>query len=954
MSSVKSFFQRITASFWINLVFLVTFSAILIVNSWLMKSTVVGIVASLAFLYMNSVATGKLMFHNETHATQVLLGLTTFTSLMAFAGIVLIFAAEFTPTISMITVIAVSLVLFVASTRRKLKPTNPSPAKRSDSEDKREKYWPLVLTYLLIISLSFYLLLIARTSEGGASVWLTIPNMFIPVFLLASFLLGIIVLFTGIGNSSKLALISVFSFLVHSLFLLVWYPGRYGDPWSHLAEARYVSRTGMMYAYERLIGRGLFVDVIKFRAQEALVVYFERMFYIDIYWAHIILIPLLWAIFVPFLSYKIAESVNAKNNKIFPLLAALSTELFSSLIIWGAVAVPNSLGFLFFFLAVALFFLWKKEGGKRLWILGLLASVVSFFAHPQTGMFAFMFFFWGTALQKFRSRFLMIFSYSLMLALYPLSMYYFGASFSLNGLIVLENFLTFQSEISTILLVIGIVGLTLGILGKYVNAKDALMLFGFYATIVFEYYLTRYGMLKWPYGPGRILVMADLLFAPFVALGLLTVVDTFSNRASTFSPRFVRRVKINLKPYSLGIFLVCLFLSLQVTSSLYKAYPRSEIVSVQPAGYEVDAINYIRNDANGDYVVLCSPTFASLATGFLGVDYSYHGSGTRGWFGVPEYDYPPQRLYIEMTKRPSISIMEEAMSYINAETSYFVISTREQDFDKIVESVSDVLPVNKVFGNGKLYIFKYPLTLVEEPGPNIKVVFDDGASLGSVPTSISYKVRSEATSTLTLSSHSSYNITDYPLAWTFLEVTVNDTLTSFDKSSNIQEFIYKSGLSPNDVLRVRWLANLDYTEIGWKEDSFDLSQWRGSGSITPTIKSDGNILSISWNYIPPNYNPYYYVRDCSISTNSYQFIKIRWKSTGPIAVAHVYFETEGQTLVPYGSESKDWTVTIAELRPNQTIKSVMVGITNLVDPTDISGLQTLYVDYILIGNRAKP
>ncbi len=932
-------------------------SVALIANTLISRSMAIGIAVSLVFLYLNFVAAGKLFFSGEAFYSKIISGLATFVLIMTFVGTGLVFAGIFTEKVSIGALIVVSFILyFLAERTRKPQLLNSTLNSLGAKEKTKNKVWLLVPVFLFSIVASFYLLFLGRTGDGGASVWLTIPESFIPVFLLASLLLGFIVLFSDLSYGSKLVSISIFSLLVHSLFIVVWYPGRYGDPWTHLGHARYVAKTGMPYGYTGLIGRGQFVDILKYRAQQVLVVFFGRMFYVDVYWVSIVLVPLLWSILVPFLSYRIAESLSSGKSRLFPLLAALSTEIASPLIGWGAVTVPNSLGFIFLFLTVALLFCWMDKRGRWMWLLVVLAAAVSFFSHPLTGMLAFMLLFLGTVVRKVSSIFLKILSYGFTFASYPFLMIYFGANFSFEGLIALDNYLSFQSTITTILLVFGLVGLVLGIMRKYVDTMKTMLLFVFYFTIEFEYYFVSYGMTELPF-TGRILPTGFLLLAPLVALGFLTMAEALRNVDLHFSMRVIsKRIKVNMNLRKIGILLICLFFSIQVTSGLYSAYPREEIVKVQPSQYEIDAVYYIKDSVvERPYVVVGSPIFAGLATGFLGAEYAYFGEGADGWFGVASWGYPLQRLYRDMTNNPSIGIMETAMTYIGAKTCYFVVSARDPKFDKIVQEASNILPVDRVFGDGKLYAFKYPLPLVEESGPDIKVVFDDGASVDCVPTRISYMLRSEVNASVTVSGHSTYNITDYPPSWTFLELTVNNMSTSYDNCSDINVFVYKSGLLPNDVLTVKWLSNLDYPDVGWKEDSFDLNQWqRYTGSITPTIATDGNILSISWNYTPPDYNPYYYITNCNISTNDYQYILIRWKSTGPIAVAGVHFELGGQLIVNYGSQSSDWTITIFELEPHQIIKRVLVGITNLRGPKEISGLQTLYIDYILISNRAPP
>jgi len=815
--------------------------------------------------------------------------------------------------------------------------------------------------FLFFVVNALGLLWLSRTGEGGASVWLAIPDLFAVVFLLTTLSLAIFVFFARVGVELKLGLICLHSFLSHSLFLLVWYPGRYGDPWSHLGETRYILKSGMPYAYSWMLQNSLWVDLVKFRAHEAIVGFFGRMFYVDVYWVQILLIPVLWSFFAPLFGYKVAAMLSVKKSTVFPVLAAVVTGVFPSLIIWGAVSVPNSLGYIFFFLSAIFLLLWMNGGGRGMWLLALLGSLMSFLVHPQPGMFAFMLLFFGSVIQRVSRNILRICGYLLVFSFYPLALYFFGASFSLDGLFSVANFSSFQSEISTILLAIGLVGLILGVRDKYLDVKVSLMFFVFYVTVLFEYYFTKYGMTGLPYGPGRILVMADFMLVPFVALGLLTIVNVirkaFSARWKDVSLSLsLKRIKANVSSHFLGVLLIGLFLSFQATSILYQAYPLNEIVEVQPSAYELEAIQYIDSDAHDRYVVVCDTIFSSLAIGYLGMDYGYAG-GERGMFGIPEFSYPLARMYLSMTKQPSIGYMQEAMDFANATVSYFVVSVRNPDFDEVVEATSAVLPVNKVFGDGKLYVFQYPVLVREELGLPVKVVFDNGSS-AYVETKIVYMVESEINATVTLSGHTSYNITDFPIYWTFLDLTVNNVSSSFDDSSDINWFVYVSGLESSDVLVVKWLFNGNYLEVGWKEDSFKKREWRThelySGTMVPTITRDGNILSLSYAFTPGAYWYYYYTTSVGISTSDYSHVIVRWRASSPVAIAAVYFETGvSYEIVPLSSQSTRWITTIIELPSGATISTVMVGLSNARDQ-DLSGTGTLEVDHILIVTKARP
>ena len=741
--------------------------------------------------------------------------------------------------------------------------------------------------------------------------------------------------------------------------MIVWYPGRYGDIWSHLGEARFIDNAGTFYAYDWLVSRRLIADIVKYKSQYAIVVLFRRMFCLDIYWVHVFFIPLLWSIFVPILSYKLAELLAVKKTETFPLLVAISTGLFSTLVYWGAVSsVPNSLSFIFLLFSITLFLYWVDTRRKRILFLSLLAPAASFFAHPLAGIFAFILFFAGVVSESRLHRILKIGFFLPLFVAYPFLSYFQKATFSPEGFLNLENFLSFQSDITNFLLIFGFLGLMFSIRNRFVKGRRALMLFLFYLTIAANYYVSMYGMKNAPI-PERMPLLMVFLLVPFVGLGLIVTVHFLRIGFSHVKAYPLKKVA---SPRSVALLTICLFLSMQFTVALYQAYPRQEIVEVQPAAYEVEAVYYIDSTAPGRYIVLGDTMLATVAIGFLGIEYSY-GTHSQGMFGIPEWDWWSMKLFLQMLRDPSISILEEAMYRQNAGVGYFVVSVRSGYFEDVVQRTSLVLPVDRIFGDGKLYVFKYVSTVIpiEGKGPNIKVTFEDETSR-EVQTTFRYLFKSEVDYSVKLSGHSSYNITDYPMHWTFLSLEVNGLSTPFDEKSDVNTFIYILGLDTNDALEVTWRANEHYPQGGWKDDSFK-DNWQTHvyypgnpyAPVSPNITKDGNILSLSWNFTTHygKYQYYYYMKNVTVSTNNYPYILVRWKSTGPVAVLAVAYADDPPyqyEIVQYGSESSDWIMTIAKLLPDKNTTYLVIGITNL--PTapnyDMTELQTLYVDYVLI------
>lgn len=800
---------------------------------------------------------------------------------------------------------------------------------------------------------AFYSLLIARTGEGAISVWLTIPDYFLLAFFLSSLCLVLILFFTRLRVSLKLLLIFINSFLSHSLFLIVWYPGRYGDPWAFLGEMRFIDKAGTIFGYSHLLSNFLVVDIIKYQGLFSLVLLFQRMFSLDIYWVHFILIPLLWSLLVPVFLYKVAELITDKGNPRFLLLTALGASLFSTLIYWGAVSHANTLGFIFLLFSVVLLLKWFGSGERKFWIMSLVVSILTILTHPQAGIFAFVFLFGATVLKTSLPGILKGLSYLSLFLVYPVLLYVHGATFYLPGLVNLENFLSFLPQLATFLFVLLFAGLLFGLKSRHVKRRSVALLFLFYVTVLTGYYVTAYGMENLPFSADRIIAIGDMLSVPLATLGLWATAGFLKKGFSMIKGS---RLK-NVGPYSVGILMICLFLSSQATLALYEAYPRKEISLIQPAWYEIDAIHYIDSTPE-KYVVLCEPGFGGLAIGLLGADYAYGGG--HGTFGVPNWNWWVNQLSWQMENNPSLDILLEAMQRVDATVGYVEVSTRLPEgynLADIVDRISGVLPVDKVFGDGKLYVFKYSAQPVNGEGPGVKVIYDGGASGENLTTAFVSIRPNEVNYTLTLSGHSSYNISEYPRYWTFLALYVNQKLSGFDNVSDINDFTYISKLARTDVIEMVWQANDFYKNAGWKDDSFKYGWQTNPNSldkVKPTFSTDGNILEFSWNFTVGKYYYYQYDKRVDVSTDSYPYLFLKWRTTGPVAEVVVSYDenrSSQQVILGYGSQSLSWTVTVVKLLPGEKITYFTLGITNYRDVPVISGPQALYVDYILISAK---
>lgn len=944
-------------------VFLIVSCVVMILNTFFVTSPILGLLSSLVFFASIGLACGEVFFDQEPLVMKAGKGLSIILMIFTVTGSLALYFNAFNLSVSMILVLLVTL-LFSALLLRKKHSISDIPKSMKETTPKLQLGIELFFSVLLaaIIGASFYVLLGSRTGEPMFSVWYTIPVAKFLFLVFISTIMLICLIFFGRNSFWNLILVISLSILFVSLYYLVWYPSLYGDPLDQLGIARYAVRTGGIYGREYLLSHGYWTDIVKYRGYSSLVALLTRLFNFDVYWVHNISIPILWAFILPLSTYDITCVLISKPSSTYPkeaiLAAFFGAFFFSDLIRWGASPTPNTLSFLFLFFTLSIMLRWVTTGGKALLGFATLGSAASFMVHPMPGIFALGFLFSAVIFRKVKWASLKIVAIASSIFLYPLALGY-GSQSELQNLFSIQNFIEFEKTLITIPLIIGAVGFFLFLRHKNANRGGASLLFAFYALVVVEYYITKFGMVTVLYGATRILVISDFLLIPFLGFGCGSLLEAAaeSKKLQKTVASKMSNVKSSINVKTVAAIALFLLISLQSAVTLYQAYPENE-VELAPTAYEIDAVYHINSTAARRFVVLSDTLFANLATGLLGEDYTYIGIESGGAFGVSDWSYTIQQLYLEMVNEPSIDVLKEALDVAYSKVAYFVVSVRSPDFNRVVFEASQIMEVEKVFGGDKLYVFKYPTPTFEGSGPKVTVIYDDETT-EEVESKFSYTVKSTVTYSVSLKGHTSYMVTYYPKNWVFKSITVNWRPTAFDNISDINSFLFIEGLKSTDLVDILWLANDNYPVVGWKEDSF-MSGWAFSEiwQIEPKNFSDGNILSLSGNFTPGKYqDPYqdfYYAKGVSVSTDDYPYMIVRWKSTGPVAVVYAYFGELGtapnQEIVAFNSYSRDWTVTFVELEPGRKITYVMVGVTNL-RRTNISGTQTLYVDYILICNK---
>jgi len=570
--------------------------------------------------------------------------------------------------------------------------------------------------YLLLLALLFYLLLLARSGEVY-TVWQYLHPMFMPLYFATTFLL-LTIIFSHEKTEYKLLFVIIHSILSHSFFIIIFPAGDISGQQSVLARTRLIFDNVIIHGWppwpvtnilERIynIFRGL-------NFQAASSVMFARMFGVDVYEIHMLLVPVLWGVFVPIAAFMTAKALGA-NDKV-SVLSSLLVSLFPTTIIWGTYSVPNSLGYIFFVSAVPFFLKYLSSGETKTLFLVIVFSFISFLGHTLTGLISFSLLLLVLALRKYEVEkhdspitakaflatvlafctLLLPFSLVYLKYFYPIFTYFSLARIyelplpELIILLFLGPSVEFQLTTALIYLAAPLVGiLSIMYILYSLNKQHAANWRKTYQTCIVFLFLTllmflaqhrilNLFMTNIPFAGGRLWMFRDFMVLPFVAFFTHAIISFLHRKTS----KTLKQLQPSLKSYSARIhtkklttyasasLLLIVYLSAFVlisgwiTVSIHRGYPH--YAPMQTTLYELEAARYIDQTTEERYIVICDQWFIYAAEMLVGV------------YNPDAYYFTPSdpkgvSLFLEMKKEPTEATMIKAMEHNNASVAYFVI-----------------------------------------------------------------------------------------------------------------------------------------------------------------------------------------------------------------------------------------------------------------------------------------
>jgi hypothetical protein len=600
------------------------------------------------------------------------------------------------------------------------------------------------LLYLVLVAFCYYLLAASRTGEAY-TVWQNLHPAFIPLLFAAAFVL-LTILFTSNKTAHKLLLIIVYSILIHSFFSIVFPAGDLSGQQMVLGRTRRVFDNTILHGWTGLPTQTVQVVIYEMfqgvNLQAALSTIFARILGLDIFYVHLFFVPVLWSIFVPVAAFLTTKALSGSENA--SILSSLVVSAFPYTIYFGAISVPNSLGFIFFFYSFYFTLEYLASKDSKTAYFAVVFTFFSFLSHFVTGIMSLSLLLLATVFKAYRmekkpsaitTRISLIVAFFACASLLPASFTYLrlldpstNVSFSLDkvyessigelvGLFLFGSAYAFDVR-SIFLLTIGPATALLWMLYLlYQTRKSPIdkfseriqFVFGAYMIVLIDYRILNMFMSGLPINEERLWVLRDLMASPFTALAIWSIVTAIKTRipltktiTSKKLPsrknilRFISAIlALNIMiPALLGGWLIC---------SLGVAYPRSGFL--QTTWYELEAAEYIKAHSDGPYVVI-----GDIWTVYAGEMIVGISNPTEYYF--KELDAQRQRLFTQMLDTPSPKIMVEAMNQtgIDTKTAYFIVTEPRlvtEVFNRVVSEAKEALTVFHVAGDGKLYVFSY-------------------------------------------------------------------------------------------------------------------------------------------------------------------------------------------------------------------------------------------------------
>ncbi|MCX6744221.1 MAG: hypothetical protein NTX82_01720 [Candidatus Parcubacteria bacterium] len=676
--------------------------AILLNLNWL-KSPYLGAVLSLSYLLIFGYLLGKLIFPGQEKSWKIIIGTFSLLSAYSLLGAIIYFFYRLDQiVVSLIFIVISGIIVYLNYS----KPLNSTPNFQNFqltsyilNLKSYLKSLPLTLTYLILVTVSIFILFTHTTIDAIKSPWQVIPSAFFIIYFLATF--NLIFLLYKFKNFLTYYLIFLHFFITTTIALFIYRLGFGFDPFIHQATELAIFKQGFILP-----------KPFYYLGQYSLVITLSYLFQISVEWIDKLLLPLLLAIFLPFtMATTFIKSFNWQKNLAWILslgFLIITFELFIA-------TTPQALANLFAIIILFLSFLYLKDRQIPFWYLGILAlTTLSIHALSGIPILIYLILIKLNEKKNLVTRIIFpVFSILACLAL-PLALFINSliSIYSVNFNWQNFNLLTWPTIFSrqfnyfldlTYLYKYSIhwLLLILTLLTLYAVIKRRLLPYFLPSLLTFLILIANAIFLNFTkisliidYEQGefsrRIFQLAFYFLLPIIIYGLYLILDKLKSQTFIYQSFFI------------------VILSLAITMSLYLSYPRfddydnSKFINVSLADFQT--VNFIDQNSQGkDYIVLANQMTSAAAVKTFGFTKYYNG---QYFYPIPTgeelYKYFETMIY----QTPDKQTVVQAMDKTGVKVAYFILPSYWSRYSLITEEAKKY--ADAIYNlDDKVIIFKY-------------------------------------------------------------------------------------------------------------------------------------------------------------------------------------------------------------------------------------------------------
>jgi len=561
--------------------------------------------------------------------------------------------------------------------------------------------WLIPIAYFMLASGLIFILLKNSTPNSIISPWTVIPHYFYLIYLLAT-----LTLLLNIAKKNHLStlLLSIHYFITFAIAAFVYKLGYGFDPYIHEATINHIIRNGFIEP-----------KTFYYAGYYSLIVFLHKIFLIPVFLLNKFFVPILASIFLPPTIISVLKRWLDNERKIKFITLALLIIPFNIFIL----STPQNLAYLFLLLSVLFSLVCKNYLDL---ILIYLLAFSAFIIQPIAGIPALTVAAYLTIFNFDNNRIKKYFYASLFIL----------SSFTLPLLFLTLNKNTFNFNSESLKTVFSVTWLKIIIPQQqdiWLNAAY-LYIFNwqylFIALAIFGFFLAWKNKKNFPhFFIYPLMITASLISYFFIILQPFNYLidyerSDYANRLLVVTIIFIIPLVI-LALYKLANdvlmqnkkvqIIITVGLAVVILLNLYNSYPRYDNYhnshGTSTSLNDLKAVQWINNDAQGDYIVLANQQVSAAALHeFEFKKYYPINNEDIFYYSIPTGGILYQQYLKMIYEKPSNENANKAMDIVGAQTVYFVLNKYWWAFPKILEEAKNEADSYENINN-EVYIFKY-------------------------------------------------------------------------------------------------------------------------------------------------------------------------------------------------------------------------------------------------------